>query len=207
MEIVFGEKEYVNVPEGYDEMTLGKFMEIMKLQVNQKNYESDTMYMIDLLRVLIGCTKEDIMGIGYSDLNTLTEAFTWLNSEPEKKQVDFIELDGKIYVPRKNTQITLGEQISIETYLKKDLSNVDNYHYVMAILLRPGKKVGDEYVIEDLENDIEKINARAELFKERLVINDIFGIISFFSNGANSSFTGNSAPFSIRKGTRKNLSL
>lgn len=202
MDIVFGEKEYLNVPEGYDEMTLGKFMEIMKLQMNQKNYESDTMYMIDLLSVIIGCSNEEIMGIGYSDLGILTESFEWLNSEPEKKIVEFIEIDGDIYVPKKNHQITLGEQISIETFLKKDLSNVDNYHYVMAILLRPGKKVNDDYIIDALENDIDKINKRAELFKDKLVINDIFGIISFFSNGVSGSSIKNSGAFSIRKGKK-----
>lgn len=203
MEIQFGEKVYDNVPETYDEMSLGKFMDVMKLQNKQKDYENPTMFMVDLIAAIIGCDSDVILSLNHSDLETLTEAFTWLNKEPEKRNVEYLEIDGNIYVPKKNNQITLGEQISIETFLKKDLTNIDNYHYVMAILLRPGKKVGDEYVINPLENDIDKINKRAELFKEKLMINDIFGIISFFSTGVSGSSTKNSGAFSIRRADRR----
>ena len=207
MEIQFGEKIYENVPESYDDMSLGKFMDIMKLQTKQKDYESVNLFMVDLLAVIIGCDRDLILSISYEDLGILTESFTWLNEEPEKKDVKFLEIDGKIYVPKKTNQITLGEQISIETFLKKDLTNSDNYHYVMAILLRPGKKVGDDYIIDNLENDIDKITERAEMFKDKLMINDIFGIISFFSTGVSGSSIKNSGRFSIRKAREKSQNL
>jgi len=205
MEIQFGDEIFSDIPESYDDLKLGKFMEIMKIQQKEKTYDNQLSFAVDILSTLIGCDSKYLLQLTLDDINEISNEFEWVKEPPEKKSLKFLEIDGRIYSPRKNAQLTAGEQISIEMFLDKDLNNSDNFHLVLSILLRPSVKkinefTGEEfYDIQPLESDVDLIMERANLFKGKINIGDVFGLISFFSTGVNSSSSKNSKVFSIRK--------
>jgi len=193
MKITIGTEEFNNIPESYDEMNLGKFMEIMILQNKEKDFKSKSLFTAHLLSVIIGCEVEYILEFDSDEIGILADAFSWLREQPEIKEMKTIVIDDITYVMKTNSVLTLGEQVSIETFLQKDLSNAENFHLVMSILLRPAIKVVDEftkiesYKIKPLEDDFNVILERAEMFKKKLMIENIYGVLTAFSTGVKNS--------------------
>lgn len=209
MKITFGKETFDNIPESYDETNLGKFIEVMKLQQRESEYKSKALFTAELLATIIGCDVEYILELDNNEISELADAFSWLSNKPEEKQLEIINIDGVNYAIRKNTNLKLGEQVSIETFLKSDLSNVENFHLVMAILLRPAIEKEDIYTkevnwqLKPLEDDYTLIVDRANMFKEKLMISDIYGTLTAFSAGVKNSFTKTSEASSRLKIVRK----
>jgi hypothetical protein len=199
MTIEIGDKKFENVPEDYSEMNVGKLIDITGVKERNGN-------LVELIAVLIGCDISLLEGMYIEDVNVLLDHFNWILGEPDKELKRSVVIDGITYVCKQNHLLTWGEQISIEAFLKDKISNVNNFHLVLAILYRPGRVIGDEYIQDPLESDIEKVIKRANLFKEKMMVNDISGALDFFSNGVGKSITRISAPFSTLKITKsKNM--
>jgi hypothetical protein len=196
MTIAFNENTYENVPEDYSELSLGKFMLIS--EVDQKLYKSQTEWTIQLVSIIIGCPINNLMELPISDLTALISEFEWVTEMPKQKPIKSIVIDGINYVTKEQTQLTTGEWISVESFLTEELTNQKNFHLVLAILLRPevdGK-------IKPLESDFNEILKRAELFKQKMMIEDCYGLIQNFSNGARKSILKISKASSIQKEQR-----
>ena len=193
LQIQFNENTYDNVPENYSELTLGRFMEVS--EINQKDYKSTTEWTVVLVSKIIGCPKENLYELPFNDLNALLEEFKWVTKLPATKKVKSIVIDDTKYVVKDNTQLTTGEWISIESFLTDDMRNEKNFHLVLAIMLRP--EVNGK--IKPLENDFNVIVERANLFKQKLMIEECYGLIVGFSNGAKKSILTISKASSIQK--------
>jgi hypothetical protein len=213
MTIQFGTEKFEKIPESYNETNLGKFIEVMKLQQKESEYKSKALFTAELLATIIGCEVEFILELNNDEIGDLADAFNWLSDKPEEKQIETIDIDGVVYVIKKNSTLNLGEQVSIETFLKSDLSNVENFHLVMAILLRPAIQKEDIYTkevvwqLKPLEDDFSLIIDRANMFKEKLMISDIYGTLTAFSVGVKNSSTKTSVASSRLKIVRGNQSL
>lgn len=193
LQIKFNEETYNNVPESYAELTLGKFMAINK--IDQKQYKSSTAWTVKLISLLIGCPEQTILDMHFSDLAQLIDNFQWITKMPEKKDISEVEIEGVKYIKKRDSQLTTGEWISIESLMTDDMKNDDNFHIVLAILLRPeidGK-------IKPLENDIDVVLDRAQLFKDKMPIDKCYGMIQAFSNGDRRSTLTISQDFSIQE--------
>lgn len=210
MTITFGTETFDNIPESYDETNLGRFIEVMKLQKKESEYTSKTLFTSDLLATIIGCEVEYILELDTDEVSQLAEAFSWLSKNPEEKSIETLEIDGVVYAIKKNANLKLGEQVSIETFLQNDLTNVENFHLVMAILLRPAIQKEDVYTkelkwqLKPLEDDFNLIVERANMFKEKLMINDIYGTLTAFSDGVKNSSMKTSEASSRLKIVRRN---
>lgn len=210
MTITFGTESFENIPESYDETNLGKWIDVMKIQKKEQDFKSKALFKSNLLSTIIGCEVEYILELDIDDVNRLSEAFKWISVDPEIKNIDKIIIDDVIYVPKKNPNLTMGEQVSIETFLEADLSNVDNFHLVMAILLRPAIEKQDKYTkeikweIKPLEDDFNAVLERANMFKSRLFITDIYGILTSFLNGVKKSSMETSVDSSHLKIVKRN---
>jgi|694.fasta_scaffold64236_3 hypothetical protein len=213
MTITFGTDTFDNIPESYDETNLGRFIEVMKLQKKESEYTSKTLFTADLLASIIGCEVEYILELDTDEVSQLAEAFSWLSKNPEEKSIETLEIDGVVYAIKKNANLKLGEQVSIETFLQSDLTNVENFHLVMAILLRPAIQKEDVYTkelkwqLKPLEDDFNLIVDRANMFKQKLMINDIYGTLTAFSIGVKNSSMKTSEASSHLKIVRRNQSL
>lgn len=181
LQIEFNDRTYSNIAEGYNELSLGRFIDVSQLK--QENYKSTTEWTVALVSKLIGCPENNLLELPFGDLNTLLEEFKWITEQPKKVKKNFVEIDGVKYVMKENTQLTTGEWISIESFLTDDLANEKNFHLVLAIMLRP--EVNGK--IKSLENDFNEIVKRANIFKEKLMIDECYGMIEDFSIGARKS--------------------
>lgn len=210
MTIKFGTEEFHDIPECYEETNLGRFMEVMKLQNKESEFKSKSLFTAHLIATIIGCEVEYILELDSNEIGQLAKAFSWLSKTPPVKKINKLELDGIVYGLKENMTLKVGEQVSIETFLQKDLSNTDSFHIVMAILLRPMIEKKDVYTgktkqdLKPLEDNFNEVLERAELFKNKLMISDIYGALSNFSNGVKKSSTKTSVASSRLKIVRGN---
>ena len=188
------DKKY-EMPSSYSELTLGKFMDITNIINKQSEYDSPTKYTIDLLSKTMGCPTDILLSLDMDDLSILLKELEWLKKTPKKKSTTKFKIDDVEYGLVPNKKITTGEMISIESFHKNDLHNDGNIHLIMAILFRP---IQDGKIIP-LENDYDEVLKRAELFKQKLIIEEVYGPLANFTNLGRGSTKKSSVGFSKLK--------
>lgn len=169
-----------NMPESWNEVSLGRMMIIDDLK-NSGDISSLELSAY-ILEALSSIPAQLLLEIPLQDLTTLSNLIGWMQTMPTKK-VKKVKIDDIEYVPIDLNNMSAGEMISLEVFQKENAEK--NLHFISAILIRPqvdGK-------IEKLK-DMMDINARAELFKEKLMVGDLWPIVNdFFSGAALSSLT------------------
>ena len=71
-------------------------------------------------------------------------------------------------------ELTVGEYISIETLIEQGkLDSISSIPAILSVILKP---IGEQF-------DSNLVNARMELFKNELSIEDVLGMSVFFSIG------------------------
>lgn len=195
--IDFLDKKFMDIPEGYDEMKIGHYMEILSIIEKKDEYKNEFDFSLDILSKLIGCDRKILLKLNRDEIYELTECFLYLKETPTKKTFIEFTMDGVKYGLTK-FPLLVEEEISIETILTQGKKESDILHLLIAILIRP---IENDKVIElDEWEDLQK---RAELFKNRLYLEDVYGAVMVFTDGVKKSFSGNTAPFSrlnIKKG-------
>ena len=191
---------FTNIPENYSEMTVRQLIRYTEAREN----DSD---LIGLVSGVIGCDRELLENLYLEDVNALLSEFQWLTTLPGTKMNTTIEVGGVTYVSKKNHLLTWGEQVSIETFLKEDKNNIKSFALVLAILYRPGlQDENGEWQQNPLEKDIDVIIERAELFLDGVTVEQVYGVLHFFSNGGAGHTTPTSPRFSLQKEGRKTSS-
>jgi hypothetical protein len=175
-----------DIPSGWDELNLSNFMRLYPIL--DKNFDSDIDKSCNIISCIIGIDNDELFNIPLSDLYSLIDIMSWINVLPSKV-VDFIMIDDVKYVPVNLSNITTGEFISLEVINKQGVEQ--NLHLMTSILIRP---VVDNK-IEKLKDMID-IQNRADLFKEKLMVGDLWPIISSFFNGAATSSLTNMQDYS-----------
>lgn len=171
------EDKVFNFPENWDEVSLEK---LMKLNTAQKSkWSSDIEMSSNIINILSDIPTDIVLDLSLEDFTQLADLITWIDKLPTKK-VDHIMIDGVKYIPVDLTNITTGEFISLEVFNKENAD--DNLHFISAILIRP--EVNGR--IEKLKDMID-IQQRAVLFKEKLMVGDLWPIVDGFFYGAASS--------------------
>lgn len=199
--LTIGKKDY-SLAESYDELNLGKFIELTKILENKDKEESDLRFSLKLIAALIGCEVDILYQLSISDMNLLINEVGWVSENPKQKNTKKITIEGNHYGFLNLNGITTGEMISIESFQKNVNDNKENLHFVMAILFR---KIEGGSVLP-LEDDFEKIKERAELFKEKMMIGEVYGPLINFTTGGTGSTMKSSGPSLVLKIQRKNQS-
>jgi hypothetical protein len=71
-------------------------------------------------------------------------------------------------------ELTVGEYVSIETLIEQGkLNSITSIPAILSVILKP---IGEKF-------DSNLVNARMELFKDELSIEDVLGMSVFFSIG------------------------
>jgi hypothetical protein len=195
--IDFLDKKFVDIPEGYDEMKIGHYMEILSIIEKKDEYKNEFEFSLDILSKLIGCDRKVLLKLNRDEIYELTGCFLYLKETPSKKTFIEFTMDGVKYGLTK-FPLLVEEEISIETILTQGKKESDILHLLIAILIRPVEN--DKIVELDEWDDLQK---RAELFKDKLYLEDVYGAVMVFTDGVKKSFSGNTAPFSrlnIKKG-------
>lgn len=164
------DKEY-NIISNWGEVTLPKLKEIMEMYGKKLTGIS---FLIEMVSVL---SDAPIDLIRKSSANSLASiSFDWLTVKMPEEVLEDFELDGIKYIKLGFEDITLGEHADLETAATKEGAEFANFHKITAIIYRP------EVDGKIQEYDASTVEERAEMFKEKLGVDIINPIASFFLN-------------------------
>ena len=191
MKIEIGLKEY-ELPESWNEVTLGTFMKWYVLTKKETSVGLD--YSVELLALLLNAPASEIEEIYVDDIKDLMNELLYLNTMPvegaQKEKFTLLNEAGEsvIYVAKNSTKLKVKEQLTIEHLLKDQTDNTLIFPEILAILLRPAIESYNaetglvQYKQSELDEDMESIIKRANIFREQLTIGEVWSNIVFFSN-------------------------
>lgn len=157
----------ITVPSGWNEVSVGLYQEIAGL-----DHAEGTTSEVELISILANKDPEDIKKIQASNLDSILEAIKWVANPPSNEFKTEIEISGVKYYLAKLSGLSTGEQIDLETYSE----DINSIHKFFALLYREA----------DEEYSVDIMLKRSEMFKEKLMIEDVFGTIVFFLSIAQS---------------------
>lgn len=157
------------IPTKWSDLTVGDFIKIMPV-LNSTEYDNNIEKLIDVAAILSGGLNQSISEI--SKLNFLSDL-----SSLETKVPKYFYFKGKFYKPVTNFRSIIGGQyIDLSSYCKEQEKIMQNIHYLSAIVCDEVNWFGFRKKYEG-----EKLNAKAELFKE-LPVTVIYPVAVFFCN-------------------------
>lgn len=148
----------VLIPESWNEVTVGQYQEFAQATND-----------VDRVSILLDEDPEVVRKCDPQSMTKILSNLSWVKNLPEQHKYKlFIEIDNVEYRLVHNLNgFSLGEWVDMDEY-QKDPDN--NLHLIFSMLYRP---LG-EYRSED-------VKPRAELFRERAMIGDLYGSLVFFS--------------------------
>jgi len=183
------------LPTKFDEVSLGKYMDIIAIQKELKPLDK----MVAILSILTGLGEDDIKKISADQIGAINQHLTYLFKTQTHLLIDQIKIDGEWYGFNKRiNDMSFGEYIDLEQFSNEDNSQ-KNLHMLMAILYRPIKqkkksstlnnfvenyiyrkeRIVSVYEIEEYKP--EKVVERAELFKKHMKVDVVLGAMFFFT--------------------------
>ena len=171
----------VTIPTCWDDITLEKYINLRPvLQTEQTPIQR----VINILCVLTGEKREQVMNIRLDDYHKILKKMQFLNSElPDRLENKHFEIGGKWYefkVDAKN--LLFGEYIEAMEMLQKAADNEEiiysNLHRILTTICRPVKKVNNKF--KDIDVTGELIRETADNFYKNMPITIAYPIGVFF---------------------------
>lgn len=172
----------ITVPESWQEVTIAQYQEIAALDQETP----DGVRLVEMISILIDEDPEVIRHTDLESLNRIAQHLEWTQKLPDEAWYKpIITIDGIEYgfVPRL-TELTVGEWIDLEHYV---LDVNSNMHKIFSVLYRPLVTAFNDRdrIIEPYNS--EDADRRADLFKTKAKIGDVYGALVFFSLIVNES--------------------
>lgn len=171
LEIITKDKTYY-FPQTFSELTLGKFQEAMKIEVDDE---------LDASAKLISVLSDIPIGIledmEFTEFKKLRNAcnFLYENTNESQNPIPVLEIKGiKYKLANEISKMTTAEYIDLDSFIKDSVSVVDNLHLVMGIMYRPIDNKGN---IEKYKSD--RLEERANLFKEHMTVDYALAALNF----------------------------
>lgn len=156
------------LPTRWDEVTLGQFAELEKLYKGEASKGVDA---VDLISIMSGRTKDEVMALPVDFMETMTIHLVFLETQPEiEKPLNSIEIDGETYIINVKEKLKFGEYVDFDQLVKSDPCD---YPSMLAILCR---KEGEAYDSDFIANEFQK---RVDMFAKQ-PITKILPLIAFF---------------------------
>jgi hypothetical protein len=184
------DKDY-QMPTAWNDMNLKKYVELAKLEEAKDSFGIPELYLLKVIEVLCGAEGGDLDDLTLDMVNELANEVGFLQTEPKWNNTRHIDIEGQDYVfPEDLNKLTMGEYISIKTLQEQQTTQADLIPWLLAIILRPGKKVYNEEMkkevwVQDKFNTA-NLEFRKELFMSQPVF-DLMGPVTFFLNGNGTS--------------------
>jgi hypothetical protein len=180
------EREY-EMPTSWDEMSLSKYVELAKLEELKENFGMPELYLLKVIEALCGAEGGDLDDLTLDMVNELSREVNYLQEQPVWSNSNHIEIEGQDYVfPEDLNKLTMGEYISIKTLQEQQTSQADLIPWLLAVILRPGKKEYNEETKKEFWKqdrfNVANLDFRKELFLKQPVFN-LMGPVTFFLNG------------------------
>lgn len=164
----------LSIPKSWSEVKICTFQELHAVES-----ETEIGVLINKLSILADCDTEDVRALPISEFNKIKSDIEFM-SKPLAKKINLkIEVDGKKYgmIPDLNF-LSAGEFLDAENWKDK---SIENLHLYLTLLYRPIIwEDGEDYKIEPHKAD--GFTRRAELFRQNLTIEHVWGTLLFFSS-------------------------
>ena len=184
-----GDNEY-KIPNSWEDMTLGNYIDFFNFQDSNKDREVDDLYMIEVFEMLSDCDR--VLDIPINELKDLLGELLFLSDTPKLNENKTILIDGKLYGCADLNKMTTGEYISIKTLMGSEKTVLNGLPKLLSIIIRPAEEVIDsetgEKKLKIEKFSVDNLTWRAEKFKELKVV-DVLHWISFFLTGREESST------------------
>lgn len=166
--------EVYNLPESWKEINLKQFNSIQAIYGDENMIPPRKS--VAILAVLLNSDSKTVGKIPKKEAENIDISF--INKDFEKVLEKEVEIDGVKYVPKSDFKnLELAEYVDLDYYL--NLGVMENIHNIAAVIVRP--VINGE--IEEYDN--ETLDARANIFKERMNIVQLMTIATFFLSSAN----------------------
>ena len=178
-----------NVPQSWDDLTLGKFQELERFYDGDDNERKFDVR--DVLDLMTDRTKDEINELPIEFTDKLLRKMYWLHEQPNfGKPSNKITVDGVQYTVHNENEMKFGEYVALDTALKGDKHN---YAAMLAILCRKEGEIFDS----KFENEI--LPSRIEFWKNVSVMK-VMPIVSFFLELSSMSLQVSQLSLEIQEG-------
>lgn len=178
-----------NVPQSWDDLTLGKFQELERFYDGDDNERKFDVR--DVLDLMTDRTKDEINELPIEFTDKLLRKMYWLHEQPNfGKPSNKITIDGVQYTVHNENEMKFGEYVALDTALKGDKHN---YAAMLAILCRKEGEIFDA----KFENEI--LPSRIEFWKNVSVMK-VMPIVSFFLELSSMSLQVSQLSLEIQEG-------
>ena len=162
------------IPTAWEDVTLNEFIELSKLDID--SFDSHIDYYISMLGIFGNDDLSDILEfVKLTDVADIINQMAFMNTPPKNLDNKEVTIKGEVFKLIENmNELTVGEYISIETLIEQGkLDSISSIPAILSVILKP---IGEKF-------DSNLVNARMELFKKELSIEDVLGMSVFFSIG------------------------
>ena len=162
------------IPTAWEDVTLNEFIELSKLDID--SFDSHIDYYISMLGIFGNDDLNNILEfVKLTDVADIINQMSFMNTPPRNLDKKEVTIKGEVFRLIQNmNELTVGEYISIETLIEQGkLDSISSIPVILSVILKP---IGEQF-------DSNLVNARMELFKNELSIEDVLGMSVFFSIG------------------------
>lgn len=143
----------ITVPTSWEQITLGQFVKLMRLQEEEGKQEPN---IVDIMAVLTGTDKKYIYSLPSDFANTIMAHLLFLNKPLKEEPKAEVIIDGNLYKINYMEKLKFGEYTDANTVMANDKFD---YASLLAILCRrEGEIYDDDYIAEHLDERIEMWN-------------------------------------------------
>lgn len=189
--------EEFRIKSSWEEISFREFINILYIN-NDNSYNNIS----KLIKTIVEITdRKDVerylFGLSIEDFGKLKSAFEWLSVDVNSikgKSKDFFTVDGQKYKIKSDySKLSVGEMISLETFLKDRNIDAHPFEIAFAILFRKLDENGNE--TEFNEKDFLEILTN---LLDKVMTVEVIEHVNFFLLGDKDSITKSSKDFSIQ---------
>ena len=157
----------ITVPTSWEQITLGQFIKLMRLQEDENKTDVS---LIDIMAVLTGTDKKYIYSLPSDFANTIMAHLLFLNKPLKEEPKAEVVIDGNLYKINYMEKLKFGEYTDANTVMANDKFD---YASLLAILCRrEGEVYDDDYIAEHLDERTEMWNNQP--------ITKVYPLVCFF---------------------------
>lgn len=177
------ETQSFDVPEQWDEVTVGQFMELVELQVSSKEEKNPFNTVMRMTTILTGIPLEIIEMVPVEQFHLIQDTLKYSKEDVNIEKRESVTIgDEEFYIKNDFNSLTMGETITIETLVKDAGDNIMRvFDKMLCVFLRKKTKKGN---LESFKSVF--IEERSEMFRG-LSIESVYAIMIFFSDGVTTS--------------------
>ena len=171
----------IEVKSKWGEINLREFISIAEIETEKETEGRAIAKRVKIISLLSGVELKELYKLNTKGFEKLIKATSFLDKEP-KEDKNPIRIDGVTYKAVELNKLTVGENISIEQLLTEAQNTGRNIMAdLIAILIR---EVKDGKVVDF---DPDTLQARKELFLERLTVGFFLKLMKAFTNGVSNT--------------------